>query len=332
MSKTKAKSFVLAADFGGTNINLAIFTEEKSPRLVHHIHLNTKELTSAKEAIDKILAKGYIIKKACISAAGPIQDGVCKPVNISWNISVKELLISTKLKEIALINDFQAIGYSLNTLANKDFLVINKGKPREKATKAIIGAGTGLGKSILSYDEGKKAYIPLPSEGGHADFPITNELELELLSYIKRRKSITRVNYEEVLSGRGLESIYYFLRSISKETPLTKEIDEASDKAELISKNRKNDPICSETFKIYSIFYARACKNFALDTMSKSGLYIAGGIAAKNPDIFHSKEFISEFTDANKLDYLLKEIPIYIIKNPLAGMYGAAFVAANLIN
>ena len=40
------------------------------------------------------------------------------------------------------------------------------------------------------------------------------------------------------------------------------------------------------------MYYSRCAKNFVIDTMSRGGLYIAGGIASKNRDIFSSNEAI----------------------------------------
>jgi len=79
-----------------------------------------------------------------------------------------------------------------------------KGRERSLSTKALIGAGTGLGKSILIYDKHFKIYVPIPSEGGHGDFPIQNDFEIKLTKFIKEFRGISQpITYEELLSGRG---------------------------------------------------------------------------------------------------------------------------------
>ena len=201
---------------------------------------------------------------------------------------------------------------------------------KSKQTKAIIGAGTGLGKSILTYDDHFDAYIPIPSEGGHSDLPIENDFEFQLVEFVKKLRGISQpLSYEEVLSGRGLESIYLFLRNSNrfKETQYTQEIDNSMDKTPLISKNRKLDETCKEVFRLFTRFYARCAKNFVLDTLSRGGLYIAGGIAAKNLDIFSTEEFINEFENAFNRSDLLKEIPINVITNYNVSLYGACYAA-----
>jgi glucokinase len=239
-----------------------------------------------------------------------------------------------------VINDFQAIGYGINLLNynNKDdIFLVKSGKTNadsSKETKAILGAGTGLGKSILAYNEQLEAYIPIPSEGGHSDFPAQDDFEIQLLNFIKKLRNISQpITYEELLSGRGIESIYSFLKDISqiKESKYTKEIENAKDKASLISKYRTEDKICGETFRLFARYYGRCAKNFVLDTMATGGLFIAGGIATKNREIFKTKEFLDEFENAHQRKDVLNQTPIYIITNYDVSIYGACFAAMNNI-
>ena len=62
-------------------------------------------------------------------------------------------------------------------------------------------------------------WVPVPSEGGHADYPPRTEDEIDLLRYL--REHFGRVSGERVASGPGLFNIYNFLRDVRKvpETP-----------------------------------------------------------------------------------------------------------------
>jgi glucokinase len=53
-------------------------------------------------------------------------------------------------------------------------------------------------------------YRAYPSEGGHADFAPTNELEAGLLAYLGQE--FGHVSVERVWSGPGLLNIYRYLR------------------------------------------------------------------------------------------------------------------------
>jgi glucokinase len=182
----------------------------------------------------------------------------------------------------------------------------------------------------LTYDEHFNAYVSIPSEGGHGDFPAQNNLEIQLVEFVKKFRGISQpLSYEELLSGRGIESIYLFFRNKQelKDTQYTKEIDIADDKASLISKYKNLDSTCKETFRLFTRFYARCAKNLVLDTLARGGLYIAGGIAAKNKEIFSSKDFAEEFENAYRRIDVLKSIPIYVIMNYDVSLYGACYAA-----
>ena len=337
----KYKTFVLGIDIGGTNTNLAIAgIENKKPFLIFSLDFKSQEINSIVPAINATLGfakENYNIKECygCIGAAGVVDSDQKKATltNVEWDIDTDEIIKNTNLKKVFIINDFQAIGYGINLLDHNnsnDIVKIKSGEYSNKNIKAIIGAGTGLGKSILFYDDQLKSYISLPSEGGHSDFPITNDEELELSEFIKDiRNILSPICYEELLSGRGIEGIYSYLKNKKKykTTIFTKEIESNQDKTPLISKYRKTDEACSETFSLFTKFYARCAKNYVLDTMATGGLYIAGGIAIKNKEIFLSKEFISEFEDSYTRSDILKSVPIYLIVNYDVSIYGACLAA-----
>ena len=76
---------------------------------------------------------------------------------------------------------------------------------------------------------------------------------------------------------------------------------------------------------MFKALYAKFAKNCALDAVSFGGVYIAGGIAQKNSDIFDG-QFIRIFENSEKMQEVLKKIPIYLIKNYKVGLLGAGFV------
>jgi len=344
--KVDYSSFILGADIGGTYANIGIAgVKNRKFELLFKLNFESKKIDSVFTAIKTTMnyAKNkhdIDIKNACIGAAGAVSDknDYVKLTNIPWDINTKEILEKTSLESAFIVNDFQAVGYGVNLLDHNnknDIHIVRKASSTDKQTKAIIGAGTGLGKSILVYDQKNNIYKPIPSEGGHADFSIYNDFEQKIVNFVKKLRNIEQpLTYEELLSGRGLESIYSYFRVSDKfkESNYTKEIDASKHKAALISKYRNQDETCSETFKIFTKFYGRCAKNFALDCLAKGGLYIAGGIASKNVDIFSTEEFLNEFENAYRKKEILKQIPIYIIKNYDVSLYGACLAALYLKN
>ena len=343
-SKKKYKEYVIGCDIGGTNTNIAVAGIQKmKPDLLFSLDFKTIKLKSIVPAINDTIkfANDHYkinINSACIGAAGVISksNNYAKLTNINWDVNKEEIIESTSLSKVKILNDFQIIGYGINLLNlndAKDIIAIREGRANNQnreETIAIIGAGTGLGKVTLIYDKTKDVYVPNPSEGGHSDLPLYNNFELELAAYIKLiKKSSYPINYEDILSGRGIMNIYKYIRKnkIFKDTKYTKEIDKISDKTPLISEYRQKDKTCKEVFNIFTIFFARCSKNFVLDNLSTGGLYIAGGISIKNKEIFNSKLFFNEFVKTSKREQFLKNIPIYLILDYNISLKGACFAA-----
>ncbi len=339
--KKNSKFYVIGIDVGGTNTNSSVaIYKNKEFRIIFSLKFKTKENNSILPIIKKTInyaKENHNIKvdTACISAAGVISKNqtYVKLTNAPWEIDTDEIKKNTSLKNVYLINDFQAVGYGINLLdhKNKEDIVIIREINNHKnynQTKCVLGAGTGFGKGILIYNKENNLYTPHPSEGGHSDLPVHDNFEKNLLEYLKNKRKINEpLTYEEVLSGRGIKGIYNFLREDKKydSTDYTKKIDKSKNKASLISKFKNKDKTCKKTFEIFITFFARCAKNFALDTLSKDGVYIAGGIVSKNIDIFTKKDFIEEFENSYRRSSLLKKIPIYAVINYDVSIFGACF-------
>ena len=92
---------------------------------------------------------------------------------------------------VSLINDFAAIGYGVLGLKSADIYTMQAGEVDEKAPIAVIGAGTGLGEAFL-INQGSNPRI-FATEGGHTDFAPRNELEFQLLEYLKKKYNVGRI-------------------------------------------------------------------------------------------------------------------------------------------
>jgi glucokinase len=86
-----------------------------------------------------------------------------------------------------------------------------------------------------------------------------------------------------------------------------------------------------ETLEWFARFYGRACRNFALETLSRGGLYIAGGVAAKNPEIVRHDSFKNEFMDSAAMNHVLAKLPVFLLNDQNSGLWGAAMKAAKTL-
>jgi glucokinase len=82
--------------------------------------------------------------------------------------------------------------------------------PTESFSVAIVGPGTGLGTAGLLKRNGQ--LIPLVGEGGHIGFAPKSKTQIEILGVL--RDKFERVCVERLLSGSGIENIYWALHSL----------------------------------------------------------------------------------------------------------------------
>ena len=76
-----------------------------------------------------------------------------------------------------------------------------------------------------------------------------------------------------------------------------------------------------------SRFYARVCRNYVLETLAMGGLYIAGGVAAKAPELITHPAFEAEFRTSDTMSELLAKIPVSLITDENSGLWGGAMLA-----
>ncbi|MEW6110039.1 MAG: glucokinase [Nitrospirota bacterium] len=306
---------ILSADIGGTNSRFAHFVADRigELRLSEIRWLKTSESASFKNLIENLNQSKFTLKPdkadiAVFAVAGPVENGVrSSPPFISWDIDVSNATNDFGFKKCILINDFVAQAFACRSPVGKAAEKMLTGEVAHDAAVAVIGAGTGLGKAALVPD-GKGGYIAVPSEGGHADFPFESEKEFEFQKFLLKELGDRYITGNKVVSGRGLSSIHQFLTG--------EKLD-----AQEVTRRFNQYP---ETLEWASRFYGRACRNYALETLSLGGLYIAGGVAAKNPELIKHKAFESEFRSSDTLCHLLEKIPVLLIKDENSGLWGGA--------
>ena len=326
-------NFLLVGDIGGTNSNLGIFQfVDKDWRLICSVHIKSKQIDNFTKVVCDLVhhieqMHHIVIKHLCICAAGPMSPSrdYCKLTNVSIEIDAKELKKALNIDCIAITNDFEVIGYGIDHLAQDKIVKVYNGDQYERATKVIIGAGTGLGASILYWDCGKKRYSPVTSEGGHSDCSVQTDIEFEFLEFIKQSENRScNISCEDMLSGNGIKRMYSFFRSRNSASPSHWTLGTDGPEPDEIFKSKDLDEHAHATYELYTKMYARFAKCAALVALSRGGLYIAGGIAAHNVPLFQSETFMAEFFNCGKQQALLRTIPIYVIADYNVSLYGAA--------
>jgi len=319
---------ILAADIGGTKVNLALFQEERETlRLAEEATFSSKRYSGLEDILREFLANtGAVVRQACCGIAGPVKEGRCQVTNLPWVVEIKKLQALLGTDAVWLINDFAAMASAVPFLDGKDIEVLQEGRPDLGGRIAVIGAGTGLGQAFLVPD-GNGRYIIVDTEGGHCDFSPRNPIEAELLQFLL--KKFDRISIERALSGPGLLHIYQFVNhynSFVEPEWLTKEMSE-NDPAAVIAGNRLKNPACKMALEMFVTLYGAVAGNLALQIMSRGGVFIGGGIAPKIASLMTGGLFMEAFLSKGRFRSFMGEVPVKMVMNDKAPLLGAAHYA-----
>jgi len=326
---------LVVGDIGGTKTDLAVFSSEAGPRkplaeaTFHSAGYGSLELL-VREFLDQAKLP---VDRGSFAVAGPVVEGRAKITNLPWVIDEDRLQKALNLTSMSLRNDLEAIAYAVPFLQPEDLDTLNAGKPEPQGSIAVIAPGTGLGEAFLTWDGSR--YRAYPSEGGHADFAPTNDLQIELLRYLRRQHE--HVSYERVCSGIGLPNIYSYLRTSGHgpEPPwLAQQLASAEDHTPIIVDaaldTAKRCELCIAALDTFVSVLGAETANLALKVLSTGGIYLGGGIPPRIVPVLKQQWFMQAFLDKGRMSNLLAGMPVHIILNPKAARLGAAYLGLGL--
>ena len=330
---------VLAGDVGGTKTLLAVcevsagdrgaglridvlaskrYDSRKYPGLASICREFTSELG------------GQIPALAGFGVAGPVTRGRSHTTNLPWIVDERDLARTLGISSVRLANDFHALALGIDCVKAEDLVVLNEGLPEPEGPRAFIGAGTGLGEAIgIVAPDGERQVIA--TEGGHTSFAPRTELEIGILRFLMQR--FGHVSWERVLSGDGLvnlaEGIAY-VTGLEPSPALRQTIahDRANAPAAITAGASAGDPLCRHTLDLFCKLYGAEAANLALKAIATGGVYVAGGIAPRILEFLKDGRFREAFFDKGRMRPLLEQMPIAVVLDTEAGLFGAAVLAA----
>ncbi len=322
---------IVAGDIGGTNARLATF-EVQAGRL-----LLTKEIVYPSRSAPDLesIVRRFVQEvrpsatAAALGVAGPVKAGRTETPNLPWVVDAARLADILAVPKVTLLNDLKANAYGLRHLGPTDFVILQARADDAAGNQAILSAGTGLGCAGLYWDGDR--HRPFATEGGHADFAPRTRLEADLMESIAREKG--RVSFERILSGSGLVRIYRFLRDrsgVAEPAALTERFAK-EDPAAVVSRCALDelDPVCVQALSMFVSIYGAEAGNVALRMLATGGVFLGGGIAPKILSRFKRDGlFMTAFLDKGRMRALLEAIPVLVVLNDRAALWGAAHCAA----
>ena len=286
----------LLIDLGGTNVRHAFFINNALSKI-------SKEKISDKEFIPFVtkLLNGAEskIEYLVIAAAGPNNQGFINLTNRNLLINSSELEAALNLKKCLLLNDWEAVAFSLSEMEKKSFLSIKGNVPSNKNT-LLIGPGTGLGVTLIIDDQ------IIPTEFGNV--LSTTKSMMESFGIERSEKFLS---LENILSGPGIEMLYEekFGKKLSSEKIITLALERNEDALFIV-----NNFLKTLISIIDDLVLSFTCKRVIL----------GGAILNSLKSILTSEKILNFFSSRinPKYSQLIEEVQVDLLMEDEPGIYG----------
>jgi glucokinase len=329
---------ILAGDLGGTNFRVSVFRksedDDSEMERLHFRKFHSEDHHSLEEMVQLFLSGITLespVQAACFGVPGPNVAGVVTLSNLGWKIDTHTLPQSLGIQRVAVLNDLEATAYGLSALQKTDLATLQAGAGSNSGNQCVIAPGTGLGQAGLYWDG--KRHHPWACEGGHADFAPTDDLQRELLDYLRR--DYGRVSFERVVSGMGIANIYRFLKNANKgvENPVVAQQMVEQDPAAVIDRHAADGScsLCRTTMDLFVQALGAEASNMALKTMSTGGVFLGGGIPPKILPLLRRPLFLESFLNKGRLRTVLETMPLHVVLNDETALLGSACRAFRLL-
>jgi glucokinase len=311
---------IVSADIGGTHARFALATLEEGrvAALSSELVLKTAQYASLQTAWEAFATHtGRPLPRAAgIAVACPVQGDVLKFTNSPWIIRVSSLKQQLGLDDLALINDFAAVGHAIANLEDAQFRHLC-GPPialPADGVISVVGPGTGLGVSqIVRHRSG---YEVISTEGGHISFAPFDRLEDQILSHLRQR--YLRVSAERLISGPGLANLYAALAAI-EQRPAHITDDKSLWEAALSGE----DTLAAAALERFCLCLGVCAGDIAL-AQGASAVVIAGGLGLRIADMLATSGFAQRFVAKGRFESMMAAMPVKLITHPQPGLFGAA--------
>jgi len=299
---------VLVIDLGGTNLRAAYASLDDNNEIFNIEKIQLGHLVEFFQILGKLIdGASSELESVIISVAGPKNGDTITMTNRNWKISAEEIKKKFGLNSCHLLNDWEAIAYSLSSLKEEDIKVLKNGSfvGFTDTPKFVIGPGTGLGAALYSRINNVE-YVN-PTELGNTQTAVKYYLDI---FGVKATEKFTIL--EDVLSGSGI-------RRISQEL-----IGEDLSGEEILLRAASKDKQCIDLIQKYIKCFAVLSSEAALSYNCNGGVFLAGSFMRGLEEYFDQDLFTNDFIGTRKQIHqdFLSNIPIFLVKREFTPLYG----------
>src|SRR5690348_9738072 len=196
----------VAADVGGTHARVALLRAPSGGGSEIEILAYRKFACADYPGLPQ-LVRAFVdhdaalpVRRCVIACAGQAVGDSIVNDNLAWQVSLSALRDALAFDDVALLNDFEALGYALDDVRDTDSLLLCGPEAHHDGPALVVGPGTGLGAAVrLPGSQGTRV---LATEAGQMDLAPGTAREREVLARLAPGDGY--VPYERILSGPGL--------------------------------------------------------------------------------------------------------------------------------
>ncbi|MHB8885607.1 MAG: glucokinase [Methylovirgula sp.] len=312
------RSRVIVADIGGTNARFALIDGGELGPIESIAVADYVDFGAALEAFLHSHRERDHISGAILAAAGPVEEGNCVLTNSNWVINAAQLCSAFGFPQVRIINDFEAVAWSIPKLTATDLFNIGGGKAVPHAPAIVLGPGTGFGLACLVLQS--HGAMVIGTEAGHATLPATCREEDGIIEWLRER--FGHVSVERGLSGGGLGNLYDALAAINGlSIP-------ARNAAEIVEAALAGScPTARAALDMFCALLGTVAGDAVLTFGARGGVYIAGGIVPRIPEYLARSQFRTRFEAKGRFRDYVAGVPASVIIHPDPAFLGLQFLA-----
>lgn len=306
-------NLALVGDIGGTNARFGLL--ELGSMEVRDVEvMKGDDFHTLESVITYYLEKRGIteLAAAAVDVAGPVDRDEVRLTNRPWIFSAESLRKAAHAKRFRLLNDFEALAWSLPHIAKTDLVQLGGEAKDEPLVKVVLGPGTGLGGAALTPTP-NGGWLPIAGEMGHQTLCIVTAEEMALKDKLVGKDKFAEI--EDVLTGPGMLALYNVIAEKRFATT-----PEQVMKYGLAG----TDAAAEKTLHHFMIFLVRLAGDMAMALQARGGVYLAGGIAPSLVEKLKAPQYRAVFEEKGRLSDHMKTIPLYVITDPFPAFKGCA--------
>lgn len=319
---------LLVGDIGGTNARFALYECVGCGRgdgaLTARMTIAARDYQQFHDAVGAFLTRAgadvSMLGGASLALACPLGEEEFRFTNSPWRFTRRDLDQRLGLRNLTLLNDFEALAIRVPAMSSAELLTLREGSAETGFPKVVLGPGTGLGVAGLVpiMAGGETRWQAVPGEGGHMAFAPVDEFEADLLQHL--RKVHSRVSVERLVCGDGLVAIHSFLGGHANNAVLS------GTSAAQITQGALTgvDPLAREAVMRFLAMLGSFAGDCAMLYSARSGVYLAGGILPRLRPLLADSPLLARFDAKGRMSPWVSRIPVYLVADDAAALRGAA--------